>query len=112
VIASDGFTALAGREFDLIASNPPYHTDYAVGKAFIAGAHRHLRLGGTRYLVVKRADWYEQKVRAIFGGCRLVQENGYTVIIAQKRPPRAGAPKAPQTTKKHAKRMAAAKHHR
>jgi 16S rRNA (guanine1207-N2)-methyltransferase len=107
VLPSDGFGAILGRTFDVIASNPPYHTDYAVGKAFVEGAHAHLTLGGTLYLVVKRADWYEQKVRTIFGGCRLIVEGGYTVIVASKRAPRPVAPKAPTMTKKHAKRIGA-----
>ncbi|HYG57926.1 MAG TPA: methyltransferase [Symbiobacteriaceae bacterium] len=112
VVASNGFAALAGRQFDLIASNPPYHTDFGVAKAFIEGAHVHLELGGSLYLVVKRADWYVQKVRTTFGGCRVVEQNGYTVIVAEKRPPRPKAAQAaePPTTRKHAKRMAGASH--
>ncbi|HLN64395.1 MAG TPA: methyltransferase [Symbiobacteriaceae bacterium] len=107
-IASDGFRHLGDRQFDIIASNPPYHTDFAVAKAFIEGAFRHLVMGGTLYLVVKRADWYTQKVRSVFGGMRVVQENDYTVVIAQKRPPRPDkpAPAAQATTRKHAKRLA------
>lgn len=109
VIASDGLSALGARQFDIIASNPPYHTDFGVAKAFIEGAHRHLAMEGMLYLVIKRADWYVQKVRTVFGGCRVAERDGYTVIAAQKRPvkPKA-APVAPATTKKHAKRMAAA----
>lgn len=110
VLASDGLSALGARQFDIIASNPPYHTDFGVAKAFIEGAHRHLAMEGMLYLVIKRADWYVQKVRAVFGGCRVAERDGYTVIAAQKRPakPRPAAPAAPATTKKHAKRMAAA----
>lgn len=109
VIASDGLSALGARQFDIIASNPPYHTDFGVAKAFIEGAYRHLALEGMLYLVIKRADWYIQKVRAVFGGCRVAERDGYTVIAAQKRPAKPKAPpSAPATTKKHAKRMAAA----
>ncbi|MDF2626336.1 MAG: class SAM-dependent methyltransferase [Symbiobacteriaceae bacterium] len=110
VIASDGLAALGARQFDIIASNPPYHTDFGVAKAFIEGANRHLAMDGMLYLVIKRADWYVQKIRSVFGGCRIAEQNGYTLIAAQRRPakPRAAAPAAPATTKKHAKRMAAA----
>lgn len=108
VIASDGLAALGARQFDIIASNPPYHTDFGVAKAFIEGAYSHLVMEGMLYLVIKRADWYMQKVRAVFGGCRVTEKNGYTVIAAQKRPAKPKAePTAPATTKKHAKRMAA-----
>lgn len=107
VLPSDGFRHLGAQEFDIIASNPPYHTDYAVGKAFIEGAARHLVTGGTLYLVVKRADWYVQKVRAVFGGCRVAQEGGYTVIVAEKRdrPVQPQPPAGYATTRKHARRI-------
>lgn len=109
VIASDGFTYLSGRQFDLIASNPPYHTDFAVARAFIEGAFSHLSTGGTLYLVVKRADWYVAKVRSIFGGCRQIEQDGYTLIISEKRAARPRpAESKPATTRKHAQRMAEA----
>lgn len=110
VVASDGFRQVSGATpFDIIASNPPYHTDFAVAKQFIEGAYHHLSMGGTLYLVVKRADWYVQKVRAIFGGCRVTEQEGYSVITAEKRPPKTTARPEPAqpTTKKHAKRLAA-----
>lgn len=108
VLASDGFAALTGRQYDIIASNPPYHTDFGVAKAFIEGAHRHLVPDGTLYLVVKRSDWYVQKVRSVFGGCHIVQNEGYTVILAQKRERKPQVPAPTPTTRKHAKRIAAA----
>lgn len=114
VIASDGFQALRGRQFDVIASNPPYHTDFAVAKGFIEGAHRHLAPGGWLHLVVKRSDWYLQKVRAVFGGCRLVEREGYAILSAEKRAasPKPARPSEPPTTKKHAKRVASTKRRR
>jgi 16S rRNA (guanine1207-N2)-methyltransferase len=113
LIASSGFQHLGAEQFDIIASNPPYHTDFAVARAFIEGARQHLAPGGLLYLVVKRSDWYVRKVRDLFGGCRLVEEQGYTLIIAEKRESRAAPATAPSaTTRKHAKRMAAAKHRR
>jgi|GEM_PF-312365 len=109
VVASNGFTALHGREYDIIASNPPYHTDFGVAKSFIEGAHRHLVLGGSLYLVVKRADWYIQKTRSTFGGCRFVERSGYTIVIAEKRERKpAPADAEPPTTRKHARRQAEA----
>lgn len=114
VLASDGFHALQGRQFDLIASNPPYHTDFAVAKGFIEGAYRHLAPGGWLYLVVKRADWYLQKVRTVFGGCRVVEREGYAVLSAERRAatPKPARSPEPTTTKKHAKRLASSKRRR
>lgn len=114
VIASDGFSALHGRQFDLIASNPPYHTDFAVAKGFIEGAYRRLAPTGWLYLVVKRAGWYVQKVRTVFGGCRAVEREGYVILAAEKRLDRSipARQAEPTTTRKHAKRMANAKRRR
>lgn len=114
VVAGDGFSALQDRQFDLIASNPPYHTDFGVAKRFIEGAYQHLAPGGRLYLVVKRADWYIQKVRAVFGGCRVAEQDGYAVLTAEKRreAPGPARPPEPRMTKKHAKRMAASKKRR
>ncbi|MGI6567607.1 MAG: methyltransferase [Firmicutes bacterium] len=94
-------------KFDVIASNPPYHTDFAVARRFIEGSLSRLRPGGRLYLVVKRSDWYEQKLRSVFGGCRkFSNESGYTVLVAEHRgkwhvPPRAGK----RPTRKHLKRV-------
>jgi len=108
VVPSDGFKHLGQQEFDIVASNPPYHSDFGVARAFIEDAFQCLMPGGMLYLVVKRADWYIQKARTVFGGCRVAQEGGYTVIIAEKRiGPTASRPPATQrTTRKHARRTA------
>lgn len=106
VIATDGFSSLGDRRFDIIATNPPYHTDFAVASGFIEGAEHHLAPGGTLYLVVKRAEWYRNKLRQVFGGSRAFQEYGYTVFAAEKREQLARPPQRPQpTTRKHARRL-------
>lgn len=108
VLASDGFRGLAGRIFDLVLTNPPYHTDFSVAREFIEGAFRHLTDGGMLFLVVKRSNWYVNKIRTIFGGCQVIQADGYTLIRAEKRTrERAATPAAPPTTRKHARRVAA-----
>lgn len=110
VLPSNGFSDLDGMHFDVIATNPPYHTDYGVGKAFIEGAHRHLRPGGTFWMVVKQADWYINKMRAVFGGCRVLERDGYFVLMSERRDerrdgPSVKAPKGIATTRKHIKRL-------
>lgn len=84
-LVSDGFRQLDEAGFDWILSNPPYHTDYAVARHFIEKGFNRLKLGGRLVLVVKRPDWYRNKLRAIFGGCRDESIDGYHVLTAERR---------------------------
>lgn len=94
-------------KFAAILSNPPYHADYGTAKSFIEYAGERLAPGGWLYLVVKKPDWYRQKLRAVFGGSTAQEKQGYFVLGAQKRPPGAISPPA-ATTRKHARRQQAA----
>lgn len=85
VIVSDGFGAVTKRNYDMILSNPPYHTDFSVAKRFIEGAFSHLKPEGYLYMVTKRLDWYRNKITAIFGGVKVTVSDGYFVFTAQKR---------------------------
>lgn len=93
VLQSDGFAQIPDRDFELILSNPPYHTDFSVAKGFIEGAFSHLALGGRLVMVTKRELWYKNKLSAVFGGVRLDTIDGYCVFTAEKRsearPPKA-----------------------
>ncbi|MFD1429306.1 class I SAM-dependent methyltransferase [Lacticaseibacillus mingshuiensis] len=101
ILKSDGFSALGGEVFDVVLSNPPYHTDFSVAKGFIEGAYRQLAVGGTLYMVTKRRLWYENKIRAVFGGLRVVERDGYFVFIAEKRQGEAARRKAATAANKH-----------
>lgn len=83
---SDAFSNVEESDFDLILSNPPYHTDFSVAKSFIEGSFRHLRTGGRLFMVTKRLDWYKNKIISIFGGVRITRTaDGYFVFSAEKR---------------------------
>ncbi|MDE6580584.1 MAG: methyltransferase [Ruminiclostridium sp.] len=73
------------RDFTLILSNPPYHTDFSVAKEFIEGGFKRLVLGGKMVMVTKRLDWYRNKLAAVFGGVRVSEIDGYYVFVAEKR---------------------------
>lgn len=85
VVLSDGFDGVDEAGFDLILSNPPYQSDFAVARRFIEKGFNRLKLGGRMIMVTKRLDWYRNKLRAIFGGVRVKQIDGYYVFEAEKR---------------------------
>ncbi|HHY97364.1 MAG TPA: methyltransferase [Firmicutes bacterium] len=70
---SHGFENVPDKDFDVIMSNPPYHTDFSVAKRFIEGAFAHLILGGRLIMVTKRRQWYENKIKSVFGGVRVIE---------------------------------------
>ena len=85
VIASDGFRDLRESGFTKILSNPPYHADFSVPKHFIEKGFNRLVLGGSLWMVTKRDAWYRNKLRAIFGGARVVTAGDYFVFEAVKK---------------------------
>ena len=95
--------------FDVIACNPPYHTDFGVARRLMEGAFQRLREGGKLYLVVKRADWYERKLESLFGGFQRHTRGDYMVLVSERRPNSSKdmgiEEHAEAGTKKHLKRL-------
>lgn len=85
IVLSDGFSNLDDTGFSVIYSNPPYQTDFKVAKHFIEKGFNRLIVGGKMVMVTKRRAWYENKLKAVFGGCRVAEKYGYFVFIAEKR---------------------------
>ena len=84
-VLSDGFDGVDEAGFDLILSNPPYQTDFAVAKKFIEKGFNRLKVGGRMMMVTKRLDWYRNKLKAIFGGVKVREIDGYYVFTAERR---------------------------
>ena len=82
---SDGLRDISENGFNLILSNPPYHTDFAVAKEFIEDGFKKLALGGKMIMVTKRLDWYRNKLSSVFGGVTVKEKDGYYVFLAEKR---------------------------
>ena len=76
--------------YDVIVSNPPFHTTQRaarpeIGQAFIRAAADALRKRGRLWLVANRHLPYEQVLGAHFGQVRTVaQANGFKVVEAVK----------------------------
>ena len=85
IVQGDGYASITDRDFTLILSNPPYHTDFAVAKGFIENAFCHLLTGGRLMMVTKRLAWYRNKIAATFGGVKVMTIDGYYVLAAEKR---------------------------
>lgn len=85
IFQSDGFHNITEQEFDLILSNPPYHADFNVPKKFIENGFHRLKCGGSMVMVTKRYKWYKNKLKSVFGGVKVIKENGYYIFISQKR---------------------------
>lgn len=84
-VLSNGFENIDATGFDLILSNPPYQTDFAVAKHFIEKGFNRLKIGGRMVMVTKRLDWYRNKLKSTFGGVRVQQIDGYYVFEAERR---------------------------
>lgn len=85
ILLSDGFQNIDDKDYTLILSNPPYHEDFSVPKAFIEKGFNRLRVGGRMMMVTKRETWYRNKLTAIFGGTRLWHIDGYCVFMSEKK---------------------------
>ena len=85
VLKSNGLKEIPDNDFTLILSNPPYHTDFSVAKAFIEDGYKSLVLGGKIIMVTKRMIWYRNKLTAVFGGVKVFEQDGYYVFVAEKR---------------------------
>lgn len=85
IVVSDGFKNVDASGFDLILSNPPYQTDFAVAKGFIEKGFNRLKIGGRLFMVTKRRDWYKNKLIGVFGGVKILPTDGYYVFIAERR---------------------------
>jgi len=89
-LASDVTSAVAEQRFDLVVSNPPFHTgkatDLALPRRFIAEAHAVLRPGGRLQLVANRTLPYEVELERVFGNRRTVHDGvRFKVLEASRR---------------------------
>jgi 16S rRNA (guanine1207-N2)-methyltransferase len=85
ILKSDGYSNLNEKDFTIILSNPPYHTDFSVAKMFIEKGFNRLCIGGKMYMVTKRKEWYKNKLTAIFGGVKVWELNDYYIFMSIKK---------------------------
>lgn len=90
VLESDVYSALAGRQFDAIISNPPFHQeraiDYGPAARLIGEAPAHLHPGGALIIVANAFLPYPDRLERAFGGFEiLADDRRYRVYRAIKR---------------------------
>lgn len=85
ILQSDGVNNIPDKDFSLILSNPPYHTDFSLAKRFIEGGFNKLIVGGKMVMVTRRKEWYKNKFISVFGGVRIIEEKGYFVFLSEKK---------------------------
>jgi 16S rRNA (guanine1207-N2)-methyltransferase len=88
-LASDVLSAIPERKYDLIISNPPFHTgrdvDYQVAGAFIEQSFLALETGGQLYCVANRFIRYEKIMELHFQSVELlVQSPRYHILCGKK----------------------------
>jgi 16S rRNA (guanine1207-N2)-methyltransferase len=114
IIGGYGPEAAAPDFFSLIFCNPPYHSDFSVARNLIEQSRERLSDGGRLVLVVKRLNWYQKKMAAVFGGVQVRLVDGYYVLLSEKRarpvkgPDPGKIPSPASTTRKHQKKLDAA----
>lgn len=89
-LLSDVYSALPGRRFDAIVSNPPFHQersiDYGPAGRLIGEAPAHLMPGGQLILVANAFLAYPDLLEAAFGGFELLADDRrFRVYRAVKR---------------------------
>lgn len=88
-LQSDGFEALVGRSFDVIALNPPIRAGLAVMHRLIEGAREHLAPGGSFYLVARTQQGVLRlatKMAEVFGEVEEIAKGGGYRLFASRSP--------------------------
>ena len=85
VIASDGWSDLGEKKFDLILSNPPAHkgfkTDRSATEDFLEAAPAHLNKGGKVILVANGHLPYLPRLEKVFADVKVIARNPRFQII-------------------------------
>jgi 16S rRNA (guanine1207-N2)-methyltransferase len=89
-VLSDCGSAVLGRRYDCVITNPPFHqgvgVDYEVACQFVRDAARVLRSGGRLFLVANRFLPYGALVEKVFGNVGTAHEDSrYHVLTAVAR---------------------------
>lgn len=71
------------RQFDVVATNPPYFSRFQIAERFIEAARRMLRPQGQLLLVTKMPHWYEEHMPQWFRQVEQYPSGHYTIVQAR-----------------------------
>ena len=87
ILESDGFSALEGRSFDAVITNPPIRAGKAVIYGLFARARDFLKPGGALYIVIRKqqgAPSALKYLKEVYGRAEVVDRgSGFHVIRAE-----------------------------
>ena len=93
-VESDGFSALEGKRFDAVITNPPIRAGKQVIYKMFADARDHLNPGGSLFLVIRKQQGAEscmKYLQTLYPSVeRLDRASGYWVLEARAEPVRDG----------------------
>lgn len=85
-IATNTLENVPIKNADLILCNPPFHQQHVIGDhiawQMFKQAHQHLAPGGELWVVGNRHLNYHNKLKRLFGCCRLIASNRKFVVLA------------------------------
>ncbi|HJZ57534.1 MAG TPA: methyltransferase [Gemmataceae bacterium] len=81
-VAATRLEGLGVNEFDVILANPPYYAKAEITRLFVEGTRDLLKRGGRYYLVTKMPTAVVPMIFETFGGCSVIENRGYSVIMA------------------------------
>ena len=87
-LESDGFSALEGLRFDAVVTNPPIRAGKQVIYQMFADAEKHLKPGGTLYLVIRKqqgADSCRKYLATLFPTVETLDRSGGFHVLAARR---------------------------
>ena len=86
---ADGLPEDDSEPFDLILCNPPFHQGHAIGDQLawqmITQSKKHLRPGGTLWVVGNRHRNYHLTLKRVFGNCQQLASNPQFVVLAAQK---------------------------
>lgn len=89
VLVSDTYTALQGKVFRHIVSNPPIRAGKKVVYTILEGAYQHLENNGCLWVVIRKQQGAlsaKAKLEEVYGNCEIIKKDkGYYILKSVKR---------------------------